>query len=126
MSNIQLAEPVSLKKGVTCKETIDILKERKIHQIPILNESNGVRGIVTFNEIVSNLTLGKVDDEDPIEKIIMMKFPKIECSSTLGKLSRILDNEHFAIVLNKDKNDSFVGIARQIDLLDFIKNKRNC
>lgn len=122
VSNIQLTKSVALKKDATCKETMNILQESMIHQIPILIENNKVQGVVTLDEILNNLILGKVNDEDSVEKIMSMKFPKIESSMTLGKLSRILENQKFAIVLN---NDKFMGIVRQVDLLNFIKTNRD-
>lgn len=122
VSKMELMKPISLRNGATCRETIDTLEKSSIHQIPILVEKNKVKGIITLNEIESNLIQGQVDDDDPVESIMLTKFPKLENTATLGRLSRILKKEKFTIILN---NDEFVGVARQRDLLNFIKNDDN-
>lgn len=62
---------------------------------------------------------------DVAEKIMEKEFRKVNLKTSLGKLSRFLEHEHYAVVLDDDKNDELVGIVTQIDLLHFINSSRN-
>ena len=91
--------------------------------------------------------------DDPIQKATYSTFKKVNLETTLGKLSRILDSEHFALVVHSQKlckfplfkrHDTFfiicffvldtngtdvevreviVGIATDIDLIHYISRQ---
>jgi cystathionine beta-synthase len=46
---------------------------------------------------------GKVMSDDPIEKATYNTFKKVTLDTTLGKLNRILDSEHFALVVHSQR-----------------------
>lgn len=111
-----------LPKGATCDEAIHILQQGKFHQLPVTDKQNEVIGFVTLNEILSTLISGKAKRSDPAEKIISKQFRKVVLSTSLGRLSRILEKENYSVVLDEHKDGAFVGILTQIDLLEFISN----
>ena len=41
--------------------------------------------------------------DDPIEKVAYSTFKKVNLDTTLGKLNRILDSEHFALVVHSQR-----------------------
>ena len=41
--------------------------------------------------------------DDPIEKVAYSTFHKVNLDTTLGKLNRILDVEHFALVVHSQR-----------------------
>jgi hypothetical protein len=41
--------------------------------------------------------------DDPIEKATYNTFKKVTLDTTLGKLNRILDSEHFALVVHSQR-----------------------
>lgn len=81
--------------------------------------------MVTLNEILSDLISGKLQRSDCVEQIMKKEFRKIDLRTTLGIISRILEKENYAVVLDEEKEDRFVGILTQIDLIDFIDNSKS-
>lgn len=77
-------------------------------------------GFVTLNGILSSLISGKVKKTDNVETIISKQYRKAVLATSLGRLSRMLEKEHFAVILDEHNDGAFVGIASQIDLLEFI------
>ena len=86
------------------------------------DKQNKVIGFISLNEILSSLISGKAKKSDPAEKIISKQFRKVVLSTSLGRLSRILEKENYAVVLDEHKDGAFVGILTQIDLLAYISN----
>ncbi|XP_033227716.1 cystathionine beta-synthase-like isoform X2 [Belonocnema kinseyi] len=122
LSSIQLNNSSTLPENSTCEEVMNIFQGKKLHQVSIINTKNEVVGVVTSNEILSNLISGKINKTEPVDKIICRQFRKENLETPLGKISRILEHENYAVVLDKSKKDIFVGIITQIDLLNFINN----
>lgn len=125
VSDLHLNKPFVIPTGTTCEDTLKIFQEKKYHQLPIVKANNEILGFITQNLILSNLISGKVQKADVAEKIMEKEFRKVNLKTSLGKLSRFLEHEHYAVVLDDDKNDELVGIVTQIDLLHFINSSRN-
>lgn len=60
-------------------------------------------GVVTVGNLISYLVAGKVTRSSPVEKVLYKQFKQIYLDTTLGKLSRILDTDHFALVVHNQK-----------------------
>lgn len=120
VSSIHFSKPTSLSKGSTCEDAINLLQEGKFHQLPIVDQKNEILGFVSLNGILSSLISGKAVKTDSAEKIMSNQYRKVVLSTSLGRLSRMLEQEHFAVILDEHNDGAFVGIASQIDLLEFI------
>ena len=46
---------------------------------------------------------GKVNGTDPVEAATFQTFKKLNLETTLSKLSRVLDTEHFALVVHNQR-----------------------
>lgn len=120
VSSIHFSKPTSLSKESTCEDAINLLQEGKFHQLPIVDQKNEILGFVSLNGILSSLISGKAVKTDSAEKIMSNQYRKVVLSTSLGRLSRMLEQEHFAVILDEHNDGAFVGIASQIDLLEFI------
>lgn len=120
VSTIHFSKPVTLTKSSTCEDAINILQEGKFHQLPVADQKKEILGFVTLNGILSSLISGKVKKTDNVETIISKQYRKAVLATSLGRLSRMLEKEHFAVILDEHNDGAFVGIASQIDLLEFI------
>lgn len=120
VSTIHFSKPVTLSKSSTCEDAINILQEGKFNQLPVVDQKNEILGFVSLNGILSSLISGKVTKIDKAEKIMSKEYRKVVLATSLGRLSRMLEKEHFAVVLDEHNDGAFVGIASQIDLLEFI------
>lgn len=70
-------------------------------------------GMVTQGSLISNLIARKVKRDSPVERVLYKQFKQIYLHTTLGKLSRILDTEYFALVVHEQKQCESAGLPRK-------------
>ncbi|ELK37265.1 Cystathionine beta-synthase [Myotis davidii] len=129
---------------VTCKHTIEILREKGFDQVPVVDESGVILGMVTLGNMLSSLLAGKVQPSDQVHKVIYKQFKQIRLTDPLGMLSRILEMDHFALVVHEQiqsrdqaltgvvggpadhspakssKRQMVFGVVTAIDMLNFV------
>ncbi|XP_048349269.1 cystathionine beta-synthase-like [Sphaerodactylus townsendi] len=135
VQKLNLLAPLTLLPDVNCQKAIEILKDKGYDQAPVVAESGHFLGMVTLSRILSSLLAGSAQFSDPVIKVIYQQFSKVSLDDTLGKLSHILENDHFAIVVheleqyNADgssfKKQMVFGVVTAIDLLSFVTQKNN-
>lgn len=110
---------------MSCENTVDFLKSSSyIQQLLVTDEKDMyVKGIVTLDVLLSNLISGTVNRNDCAEKTMIKQFIKITASTTLGKVSRILEKESYAVVVNDD--NTLIGLVSLNDIFDFITKDGN-
>uniref|UniRef100_A0A8C5SQ45 Cystathionine beta-synthase n=1 Tax=Laticauda laticaudata TaxID=8630 RepID=A0A8C5SQ45_LATLA len=136
VQKLNIAAPLILLSDVNCQKAVEILQEKSCNQAPVVAESGYIiLGIVTITNILSSILAGETQFSDPIIKVTYQQFSKINLNDTLGKLSHILENEQFAVIVHEveqynAKGSSLMkqmvfGVATAVDLLSFItpKNK---
>ncbi|XP_065841452.1 cystathionine beta-synthase-like [Oscarella lobularis] len=129
VAHLQLNTPLTVHRDVTCSESIEILKKEGIDQLPVVTDGGDVLGVVTLGNLMSKVLRGKVNSSDPVTAVLYKQFQKIDLSTTLSTLSRILERDHFAIVTHAQKcysggnqtvKDTIFGVVSAIDLLTYI------
>ncbi|XP_042314572.1 cystathionine beta-synthase-like [Sceloporus undulatus] len=133
VQKLNLAAPLTLLPDVNCQKAIEILREKSYDQAPVVAESGLILGMVTLSNILSSILAGNAQFSDPVMKVIYQQFSKISLDDTLGKLSRILENDHFAIVVHEVEQYNADGtsfmkqmvfsVATAVDLLSFVTPK---
>ncbi|KAL7845755.1 hypothetical protein AOLI_G00239470 [Acnodon oligacanthus] len=130
LQSLNLSAPLTVLPTVTCQKTIKILKEKGFDQAPVVDESGVILGMVTLGNMLSSVLAGKVKPSDPVSKVLYKQFKQIRLTDNLGKLSRILETDHFALVVHEqiqyltDGSTSLrqmvFGVVTAIDLLNFV------
>lgn len=127
---LHLSAPITVLPSVSCQKTIKILKEKAFDQAPVVDESGGIRGVVTLGTLLSSVLSGKVKPSDVVNKVLCKHFKQVHLTDHLGKLCRILETDHFALVVYDHTQFKADGSACQrqmvfavvtaIDLLNYI------
>ncbi|XP_012525084.1 cystathionine beta-synthase [Monomorium pharaonis] len=119
VSELPLKKPILLK-GVSCQDAADFLKSAGHTQQALVTDEKQihVKGIVTLDALLSDLIAGTVKRSDFAEKVMSKQFTKVTATTTLGKLSHILEKERYAVVVNDD--DTLIGLVSQNDIFNFI------
>ncbi|XP_041114691.1 cystathionine beta-synthase-like protein [Polyodon spathula] len=151
IQELNLSAPLTVLPSVTCQRTIEILKEKGFDQAPVVNESGLILGMITLGNMLSSLLAGKVQPSDPVSTVLYKQFKKIHLNDNLGKLSCILETDHFALVVHEqiqceveqsvskserqqyylkdrvdgssDKKQMVFGVVTAIDMLNFVASK---
>ncbi|KAK2544907.1 cystathionine beta-synthase [Columba livia] len=130
VQKLNLSAPLILLPEVSCQKAIEILQEKEYDQAPVVAESGLILGMVTLSNTLTSVLSGNAQFSDPVTKVIYDQFSKIGLEDNLGKLSCILENDHFAIVVYEQiqfngNGSSFTkqmvfGVVTAMDLLTFI------
>lgn len=133
VSILSITKPPQLPKTVTCEEAIHTLKSTNSSQIVIIDDEDKVQGILTMQILMSKLIFGGAKQTDSVENIMAKHFMEVMSTTTLGKLSLLLEHEAYAVVVYHKplnikehiKSDTLVGIVNHSDIVNFITNKDN-
>ncbi|XP_075029468.1 cystathionine beta-synthase-like isoform X4 [Calonectris borealis] len=130
VQKLNLSAPLILLPEVSCQQAIEILQEKGYDQAPVVAESGLILGMVTLSNTLTSVLAGNAQFSDPVTKVIYDQFSKIGLEDSLGKLSCILENDHFAIVVHEQmqfngNGSSFMkqmvfGVVTAMDLLTFV------
>uniref|UniRef100_A0A673YBD9 Cystathionine beta-synthase n=1 Tax=Salmo trutta TaxID=8032 RepID=A0A673YBD9_SALTR len=101
LQSLNLCAPITVLPSVNIKKTIKILKEKAFDQAPVVDESGMILGMVTLGNMLSSVLAGKVKASDPVSKVLYKQFKQVRLTDSLGKLSRILETDHFALVVHE-------------------------
>ena len=88
--------------------------------MPMADDQGNVKGFFTLEKLLSSIAAGDVKKSDPAEKALVKEYRKVAKSTPLGRVSRMLQKDVYAVVLDEDNNGALIGVLTQIDLLDFI------
>ncbi|KAK2707542.1 cystathionine beta-synthase-like isoform X2 [Artemia franciscana] len=131
VSHLKLQAPLTVMPDLCCQDAIDIMKKEGFDQLPVVENDGNILGMVTLGSLLSKLLNHKADPKTPVKDILYSQFKQISLETPLGKLSRILHRDHFALVVHKQRSYGgtkiqmeektvVVGIVTQIDLLNYI------
>ncbi|XP_036396271.1 cystathionine beta-synthase-like [Megalops cyprinoides] len=133
LQSLNMSAPLTVLPTVTCQKTIRILKEKAFDQAPVVDESGLILGMVTLGNMLSSVLAGKVRPSDPVSKVLYKQFKQIRLTDNLGKLSRILEIDHFALVVHEQiqymedgspcLRQMVFGVVTAMDLLNFVTAK---
>ncbi|KAL2081385.1 hypothetical protein ACEWY4_023238 [Coilia grayii] len=130
---LNLSAPLTVLPTVTCQKTIKILKEKAFDQAPVVDETGVILGMVTLGNMLSSVLAGKIRPSDPVSKVLYKQFKQVRLTDNLGKLSRILETDHFALVVHEQiqymtdgspvLKQMVFGVVTAIDLLNYVATR---
>ncbi|CAG5131777.1 unnamed protein product, partial [Candidula unifasciata] len=130
VSALNLLAPLTVMPTVTIQDTLELLNKEGFDQVPVVDETGRILGMVTVGNMMSKIVKNKVKLNDPVCNVMYKQFKQIRMDTSLGQLSQMLDTDHFVLVVHnqrqygmdgKVENKQMIfGIATRIDLLNFI------
>ncbi|KAA8588027.1 hypothetical protein FQN60_001221, partial [Etheostoma spectabile] len=97
---LNLSAPLTVLASVSCQETINILKEKAFDQAPVVDNLGVIQGMVTLRTILSCVSAGKAKPSDAVSKVLCKHYKQVHPADNLGKLSQILETDHFVVVVH--------------------------
>jgi len=130
VSSLELSAPFSVAPTVTVEQAVDIMVKEGFDQLPVITAKGQIAGVATLGSLKAKLLKGKISSTDSVEAAVYTQFKKLSLDTTLTKLNRILDTDHFALVVHTqrlytshmtvEEREVIVGIVTDIDLLHYI------
>jgi len=133
-SALELNAPLTVHPDVSIQDTISLSDHEGFDQIPVVDEAGAVQGMATLGHMMSQIMKGKATFTDPVSKILYKQFKTVNLDTSLHKLSRMLDTDHYVLVVHGQRQytgkgqeaqkSMIFGIATRIDLLNFITKQQ--
>jgi len=133
VSSLNLNPPLTILPHMSCQDAIDIMNKEGYDQLPVVDDAGVIKGMITLGNVMAKIMAGKVMSDSYVSDILYTTFSKITLETSLGRLSRILDRGHFALVVHdlrqfveKDKIEKkqiVIGVVTRMDLINFITNE---
>lgn len=129
VSSLPLSAPLTVLPIISCQDAIAIMQREGYDQLPVVDQEGIIQGVVTLGSLMAKMVSSKIEGSSPVQQSLYSQFRKIKLGTTLGKLSRILDRDHFALVVHTQRlyvegsvieKEVCIGIVTQIDLLTHI------
>lgn len=134
VSALDLRAPLTVTPSVTIQDTLDLLNREGFDQVPVVTDPGDIMGMVTVGNMMAQIVKAKVRPSDPVSKVMYKQFKKVRMDISLGQLSRMLDTDHFVLVVHDQRlyegsskmsrKQMIFGIATRIDLLNFITKQQ--
>ena len=104
MSSLELSAPLTITPDLTVEQAIGVMNSEGYDQLPVVNNATGkIEGVCTLGSLRAKALKGNVMKYDPCLKATYNTFKKVTLDTTLEKLDRILDKEHFALVVHSQR-----------------------
>ena len=100
---MDLSAPLSILPDLSVEETIGIMNNEGYDQLPVIDATGKIEGVATLGSLKAKVLKGNVSRDDPVLKATYNTFKKVTLDTTLEKLNRILDKEHFAMVVHSQR-----------------------
>jgi cystathionine beta-synthase len=130
VAGLKLKTPCTVPPSAECKTAINIMNGQSVDQMPIVDANGLIVGVVTLGSIMAGLIAGKVQDTSPVSQVLYKSFHRVTLDCRLGKLSRILDMNSYALVVHRqiqynsehevETKEMIFAIATRMDLMTYI------
>jgi cystathionine beta-synthase len=101
-------EEINIKSDtMLCRDVVIMMRQEKRNQIGVSNGRNILRGFVTSEIILDEILNGNVKSSDPIGKIGFSSVWRVKQDTSLGMVSRMLQNDQYVLVVADSANSQF-------------------
>ncbi|KAI6660821.1 Cystathionine beta-synthase [Oopsacas minuta] len=106
------------KRRITCKEARDLMEKKGLDHLPIVTDDGSLFGVVTMKSLTAKLIRSGCTMDDNVSKALSPEYPTIPHDLTLGRVSRIVEKNLFAVI-NQTPTQGVFTITR-CDFLNYI------
>eukprot|EP00184_Porphyridium_aerugineum_P005138 CAMPEP_0184698082 /NCGR_PEP_ID=MMETSP0313-20130426/4823_1 /TAXON_ID=2792 /ORGANISM="Porphyridium aerugineum, Strain SAG 1380-2" /LENGTH=479 /DNA_ID=CAMNT_0027156965 /DNA_START=466 /DNA_END=1905 /DNA_ORIENTATION=- len=130
VSALPLQTPITILPTLTCGEAAQIMHEVGVDQLPVIDETGKIHGVLTEGNLTAKLIAKRVNSNDEVSKVAYTRFRMISPSTTLAELTKIFQYDHFALVASSQKSYGkhgvsverviVTGVVTTIDLVNYV------
>jgi cystathionine beta-synthase len=102
---------------------IELMRSKDIGQVPVTDDANWVKGIVSEGAILSALYEGRVKATDTIANLVDASVEFVTPSDPVEKVSRLVSAGKTPLVTDPNNGGKFIAILTKIDLLTYLGNR---
>jgi cystathionine beta-synthase len=68
--------------------------------------------MVTVGNMMAQVVKAKVQKSDPVSKVMYKQFKQVQMDTSLGQLSRMLDTDHYVLVVHGQKQCEYISFIK--------------
>jgi len=140
--DLDLPSPITVPPTMAIAEAVKVMRAYGIDQLPVVEDSLGVVGVVTLGHLSSKILSNGASPRDPCSKLMFTRFACAPLNTKLAAFSRIFERDAFCLIVAPIRHlpvhaprlpvalhdaSSFtspkqvvVAVCTQIDLLKFV------
>ena len=113
-----------------CAEAAEIMNMHGIDQLPVVDDVQGVVGVVTLGNLTSKILAKAVAPKDPVSACMFRQFRQVPLNTPLASLFHIFQRDAFCLVVANQKQLTskhqvvekkvVVGVCSQVNLLKYV------
>lgn len=113
---------ITINLNSKINEAISTMKTQGIDQMPVVDSSGYLKGMVTVSATMKSLVGGAATVDDPVETIMTKVFPSIDRNETLGSLTTLLKSQSYVVIVDQisPSEVKVAGIITHVDVLNYL------
>ena len=108
---------ISVKATDTVRAAAQEMKKHGVSQVPVMDDSDGVVGILTESRVLAHLLDHPGAADDLVEGLVEISYSVMDPDTTIPVLSDMFTRVKLALVLDGSK---IVNVITKIDLIDYV------
>lgn len=109
----------TLREDSTVGQALEMMKLTNVNFLPIIAADGSICGVFAQNKCMEYVLSGAINTSSPVSKCIDMTIKSVSSADSIGKASRIIQNNGYAFVID---NGYYVRTLHQNDVLEYIQN----
>ena len=102
----------------------EIMKEKGISQLPVVDEKGWVKGIVRERSVLAALFKGETSSNAPIEKLVETSIEFVSLNDPIEKITKIVTSGKTPLVSDPHNEGKILTVITSIDLIMYLENNR--
>lgn len=149
IASLRLKPVTSISATASCSEAIETMRDKGFDQLPVLNETSKLVGLVTLGNLLSYISRGRATAESEVKDVMFdfarldeivtdprqgsapskkRRFVEITIDTPLAELSKFFEWNSAAVVTEKSEGvkglSKPIGVVTKVDLLSWMVNKK--
>lgn len=130
IKDLSLPDATSVQETATCAQVLETLQKGGFDQVPVVNESQSLTGLVTVGTLLSKISRGRVKASDPVANAMCVfnkkrVYKEINEDTKLADLQKFFDKNASALVTARDSDGKLhvKKVVTKVDLLSYLVKK---
>jgi len=126
VKDLHLPDAVSVVDTTTCESALETMSKGGFDQIPVVNGSGNLVGLVTVGALLSKTSKGKIKGSDHVSVAMYVfnkkrAFVEFTLETKLADLKKFFEKNHSALITGHDNGKHVVKkVVTKVDLLRFL------
>ncbi|XP_030766540.1 cystathionine beta-synthase-like [Sitophilus oryzae] len=130
VSDIKYNTPLIVNTTDSLEKALNLLQSQKRNEAAVVESNRNLVGTVDIPTIQNKILSQTLKPSDPVDRCTSRILPKLTKDSILGRAYRIIENDHFAIVIETtgsggNKIETPIGVIYGEDIFNYAATKQN-